>query len=70
LQALTLLNDPAFMEFAHAMEKIVQRDGIEKAFQRCTARKPTPQETERLSRLDSLTAARVLLNLDETITRE
>ena len=70
LQALTLLNDPAFMDFAQAMEKIVKRDGIEKSFQRCTARKPSPKELERLSKLDALTAARVLLNLDETITRE
>ena len=70
LQALTLLNDPAFMEFAQAMEKIVKKDGIEKAFERCTARKPSPKEIERLSKLDTLTAARVLLNLDETITRE
>jgi hypothetical protein len=34
------------------------------------ARPPLPRELERLSRLDTLTAARVLLNLDETITRE
>jgi len=70
LQALTLLNDTAFIEFAQAMEKIVKRDGVENAFERCTARKPTPKELERLSRLDTLTVARVLLNLDEAITRE
>ena len=70
LQALTLLNDAAFFEFAQAMEKIVKQDGIEKSFQRCTARKPSLMEFERLSKLDSLSAARVLLNLDETITRE
>ncbi|MSU60866.1 MAG: DUF1553 domain-containing protein [Pedosphaera sp.] len=56
---------------------------IEFAFQCCVARKPTPAERERLAQLLSeeekteangamawLTVARVLLNLDETITRE
>ena len=70
LQALTLLNDSAYVEFAQAMEKIVKKEGVARAFERCTARKPTPVELEKLSSLDSLTAARVLLNLDETITRE
>ena len=70
LQALTLLNDGAFFEFAQAMEKLIAKEGIEAAFRRCVARKPAAKEVERLSKLDSLTAARVLLNLDETITRE
>jgi hypothetical protein len=70
LQALTLLNDAAFFEFAQAMEKLIAKDGIEAAFRRCVARKPSAKEMERLGKLDSLTAARVLLNLDETITRE
>ena len=70
LQALTLLNDGAFIEFAQAMEELVKQEGIERAFQRCTARQPSPKEFERLAKLDSLTIARVLLNLDETITRE
>lgn len=70
LQALTLLNDSAYVEFAQAMEKIVKKEGVARAFERCTARKPTPVELQKLSSLDSLTAARVLLNLDETITRE
>ncbi len=70
LQALTLLNDTAFFEFAQAMEKLITKDGIETAFRRCVARKPAAKETERLRKLDPLTAARVLLNLDETITRE
>ena len=70
LQALTLLNDGAFFEFAQAMEKLVKKEGVEKAFQRCTGRKPSPKELDRLGKLDSLTIARVLLNLDETITRE
>jgi hypothetical protein len=70
LQALTLLNDAGHFEFAQALQKIIDRDGLAVAFQRCVAREPTPQEVEVLSKLDSLTLARVLLNLDETITRE
>ena len=70
LQALTLLNDGAFFEFAQAMEKLITREGIEAAFRRCVARKPAAKEIERLRGLDSLTVARVILNLDETITRE
>ncbi len=70
LQALTLLNDPAYQEFARALEEIVKRDGVEVAFRRCTSRQPTPDELSILSRLNTLNAARVLLNLDETVTRE
>jgi len=70
LQALTLLNDPAFFEFATAMKKIVETEGIDAAFRRCTSRKPTDEEREILAKLDTLSAARVLLNLDETVTRD
>uniref|UniRef100_UPI0035631A4E DUF1553 domain-containing protein n=1 Tax=Novipirellula sp. TaxID=2795430 RepID=UPI0035631A4E len=70
LQALTLLNDPAHVEFAVALEKIIVRDGLETAFRRCTSRMPTDDERAILDKLDSFTAARALLNLDETITRE
>lgn len=70
LQALTLLNDAASIEFAQALEKIIRRDGLTAAFQRCVARDPAPDELDRLGKLDPITAARVLLNLDETITRE
>lgn len=70
LQALTLLNDPAFFEFAMAMKKIVETEGIDAAFRRCTSRKPTDDEQEILTKLDTLSAARVLLNLDETVTRD
>ena len=70
LQALTLLNDSAFFEFAQALEKIVKTEGAAQSFERCTGRKATAKELERLEKLDSLTVARVLLNLDETITRE
>ncbi len=96
LQALTLLNDQQFFEFAGALAKRVQAEvaddlpaQIDRAFQLCVARKPIPKERERLvalfnEQLGSATAAddtgkkteawttvaRVLLNLDETITRE
>jgi hypothetical protein len=70
LQALTLLNDAAFFECAVALEKIIQKDGLETAFRRCTSRVPRPDEIAVLNKLDTLSAARVLLNLDETVTRE
>ena len=70
LQALTLMNDPGFYEFATALEKIIKKDGLEAAFKRCTARSPKPDELAVLKKLDTLNAARTLLNLDETITRE
>ncbi len=70
LQSLTLMNDAGYFEFAVALEKIVQRDGLAVAFRRCTGRMPDDKELETFKKLDSITAARVLLNLDETITRE
>ncbi len=70
LQALTLMNDAGFFEFALALEKIIQTEGIVVAFRRCVARPPTTEEVAILQSLDSLSAARALLNLDETVTRE
>lgn len=70
LQALTLLNDPAFFEFAQAMEKRIKEEGLENCFIRCTSRKPTAEELQLIGSLDSLNAARALLNLDETLNRE
>ncbi len=70
LQALTLMNDSSFFEFATALEKVIKKDGLETAFKRCTSRAPKPDELAVLKKLDSLNAARVLLNLDETVTRE
>jgi hypothetical protein len=64
------MNDTGFFEFATGLEKIIQKDGLETAFKRCTARSPKPDELAVLKKLDSLNAARVLLNLDETVTRE
>lgn len=87
LQALTLLNDAAFVELAEALAERMSgtpwfEDPIEQAFKWCTSRRPTPTERGILLNLAReeaerhgpdaarLTVARVLLNLDETITRE
>lgn len=70
LQALTLMNDPAQVEFAERLQKIIEADGLASAFRRCTSRNPSQDEIAFLSKLDSFGAARAMLNLDETITRE
>jgi len=70
LQALTLMNDSSFFEFAGALEKVIGKDGIETAFRRCTSRVPKADEVAILKKLAPLNAARALLNLDETLTRE
>jgi hypothetical protein len=85
LQALTLLNDQQFFEFAGALATRIEREGgadeasrIDYAFRLCVSRSPTPDESRRVSALLAqipsareawTTVARVLLNLDETITR-
>jgi hypothetical protein len=109
LQALTLLNDQGFFEFAQALAARVLREGgaadserVRHAFRLCLARSPGPREEQTLLRLLSgqreafarqpaearalvpagvteaqateqaawVSVARVLLNLDEFITRE
>ena len=70
LQALTLLNDPAFFEAAQALAKVIEKEGLAVAFRRCTSRAPEAAELAVLAPLDRLSAARALLNLDETITRD
>ena len=70
LQALTLLNDAAFVELSGALADTVRSDGVAAAFRRCTGRMPDGEELAVLSALDAGDCARVLLNLDETVTRE
>jgi Protein of unknown function (DUF1553)/Protein of unknown function (DUF1549)/Planctomycete cytochrome C len=104
LQALTMLNEPLFMEMAQELAARTLREGgvddahrIQYAFRRCVSRAPTEAESAELlallkkeegrfaeagrepekfagSKLEHAAAwtavARVLLNLDETITKE
>jgi Protein of unknown function (DUF1553)/Protein of unknown function (DUF1549)/Planctomycete cytochrome C len=70
LQALTLLNDSAFIEFASHLEQKIADVGLESTFRHCTGRNPTTEELAILRELDTFSAARVLLNLDETVTRD
>lgn len=69
LQALTLLNDGAFLEFADSLKKRIEEQGLESAFRAATGRMPRQDELAVLARLSTHSAARVLLNLDETVTR-
>jgi hypothetical protein len=77
LQALTLLNDSAFVEFAQALaEKLVKSDGadatdasrISMAFRTCTARAPDALETSVLTKL--LTKQRAAFAADEKQAKE
>jgi hypothetical protein len=78
LQALNLMNDPVFYEAAGALADRLQNeapaDPIEYGFLLCLGRKPSGTERQRLARLASggqlEAAARVIMNLDEFITRE
>jgi cytochrome c553 len=83
LQSLNLLNDPVFFEAAGALAKRVQEqapgtsfnDRLSYAFELCLGRKPTAGEKDRLAtyfnqQQDWTGISRVLLNLDEFITRE
>jgi hypothetical protein len=83
LQSLNLLNDPVFFEAAGALAWRVQQeapgssfdDRLNYAFELCLARKPTASEKDRLStyfhqQQDWTGVSRVLLNLDEFVTRE
>ncbi len=90
LQALTLLNDTSFHEFAEALgdrliKDVPQGDAqrIERGFLLCTSRQPAKDERAGLLALVAAErgagseekavwrqVARVLLNLDETVTRE
>lgn len=90
LQALTLLNDAASVEFAQALARRLASQAsssdtgrIAMAFELCVSRQPTPAEQRALGRLLKAergagapeqqaweAVSRVMLNLDETITRE
>jgi hypothetical protein len=88
LQALTLLNDRAYVECARALATRLLREGpsgdaerVCQAFRCCLSRPPSTLEERRLRELVTeqagstpaatwTTLARVLLNLDEFITRE
>ncbi len=86
LQALNLLNDPVFVEAAHALAyRILHesagsfRDHLDYAFTLCLARPASKPEAARLERLFDSTSdpaeaweqvARVILNLDEFLHRE
>ena len=92
LQALTLLNDPAFVEIAQGLARRIEtdwpapacdRDRLRHAFVLCLGRAPTSRELETLEALlpeqaggdgkksaGWMDVARVLLNLDEFVTRE
>ncbi len=70
LQALMLMNDAGLFELAERLAEVIASEGIEAAFRRCTSRRPETGELAVLADLSALDAARVLLNLDETISRE
>jgi mono/diheme cytochrome c family protein len=76
LQALNLMNDPVFFEAAQALayRASLKSDPVGSAFEWVLARKPSARERARLEKVrqqeDLVAMCRVLLNLDETITRE
>ncbi|MEQ1841197.1 MAG: DUF1553 domain-containing protein, partial [Verrucomicrobiales bacterium] len=85
MQALALLNEPLSVEAAGALSSVMAKstgtlsETISDAFRQCTSRLPQPDELNVLIGLFEkekgagadpfLAVARVLLNLDETITR-
>jgi hypothetical protein len=81
LQALNLLNDPVFFEAAQALSKRIEEhspadpaEQVRFAYRTCLARDPSPTELEAVLKAVAdrgwLGVSRVLLNLDEFITRE
>ncbi len=80
LQALTLLNDPMFIEIAEAFGKAIAESSgeveekITKAFRHALTRPPTAAELQRLREFHEQHAswaalARALLSLDEAVTK-
>jgi hypothetical protein len=79
LQALNLLNDPVFFEAAQALGERIEKEGgkdpLGYAFELCLARDPTEAERRRIEQYRAQGGtwpgvSRILLNLDELITRE
>ena len=79
-QALNLLNDPSYVESAHALAAWLESLPIDEeskavvAFRTAVSRKPSEAETAALldlyyKRNSWFSVAQVILNLDETITR-
>ncbi|MEL6110272.1 MAG: DUF1553 domain-containing protein [Planctomycetota bacterium] len=80
LQALTLLNDPVYVEMAIQLAKAIEgwngsdQEKITRAFRTVVSRKPNEREREILMNLlkqrsSWFVIAQTLLNLDETITK-
>ncbi len=80
LQALTLLNDPVYVEMATEFAKFIEswngsdREKIIRAFRRALSRQPSDDEVTVLLELQQhrkswFGVAQALLNLDETITK-
>lgn len=79
LQALTLLNDPVYVEAATALAERIRKgipspdEQLKFAFRLAVARSPTPHELDILRKLNKdqglKGVASALLNLDETITK-
>ncbi|HEY3788415.1 MAG TPA: DUF1553 domain-containing protein, partial [Urbifossiella sp.] len=82
LQALHLANDPVFVELAEGLGKRIEKDGpaddegkVRFAFRICFSREPSSAEAARVlayyeAQKKWSAVARVLMNLDEFITRE
>jgi hypothetical protein len=82
LQALNLMNDPVFFEAAQALAARIERESqgpfrnrLNYAYELALGRPPSEREAERLGRFFDerqswVKVSRVLLNLDEFITRE
>lgn len=80
LQALTLLNDPVYVEMAERFAKVIEgwdgsdRDKIVRSFRTVVSRQPSRRELNILMQLleqqqSWFAVAQTLLNLDETITK-
>ena len=82
LQALHLANDPVFVELAEGLGKRIERDGptdgagkVRFGYRVCFSREPSSAEAARVlayyeAQKSWVAVARVLMNLDEFITRE